>query len=268
MDTGAVIPSCAADAIQARRDAIVGAAETVARLLSAAPEGFPRLYVDHRGSRTDFSLEHVTRDADAAAWDTLLRESGLWSFMDKTARDQWREQINGEYGRGGVGKLPPIPVFTVDAARDFAARLHSERLAMVSRGVAEVHRKLSPDYRSNEVGRFGPRLVITRLGAVWGKGKWLHICHTTADVLDDLARFLYLARGLPEPDHRQGAYRLLSAAADSAPALVSMDWWTVRLFKNGNGHLVFKHAEDVDRLNRLLAVHGAGTVADDTRRRQ
>lgn len=262
--TTAVVPSCSADAIQAERDAIVRAAVAVEELLSKTPEGFPSMTLRVRGRDEPFSVALVTFDADVAAWNRMLHESGLWTFMDATARKQWVESIEPNK----YGPQKPVPVFTVQAAEDMAREIHSKRGAMVSRGVAELFRKLSPDFKRNEVGKFNNRFVIRLLATPWRHGG-LSANHHTCSELDDLARFLFVVRGLPQPDHRQGAYYAVSEATRGAtPADIEMDWWTIRLFKNGNGHLTFKHSEDVDRLNRLLAVAGRGQVPDTERKRQ
>lgn len=267
--TEAVVPSCSAAQIQAERDAIVRHAEAVEALIASAPSGFPRLQIDsHRGVRRDFEAALVVRDADAAAWDRLLRESGLWSFMDQSAREKWRDLIHGETrDHSGRSVAQAVPVFTVEAAEELARSLHEDRGKMVARGVSEVHRRLSGAYKSNEPQRFGPRMVVRGLASVWGSGKWLSISHHQADALDDLNRYLHLVRGLPEPDHRTGgAWHVLGGITNSAPAEVEFGFWRVRLFKNGNAHLHFLHPEDVDRLNRVLAYACRGQVADTVRR--
>lgn len=264
----ALVPSCSAEAIQAERDAVVEWARKVAELVGAAPPSAPPIYLDahRRGGRDRFDLADVTREADARAWDRLLRESGLWSFMDQVAREQWRAQIDGS-DRHGV-KLPELPTFTVQAAEDMARKVHADRGRMVARGVEEVHRRLSGSYRSNDPAKFGRRMVLRGLGSCWGSGKWLHISHEACDKLDDLARFLRLARGQAEDDHRRGCYSQLSDAADSAPAVIEIEFWTVKLFKNGNGHLWFRWDEDVDRLNRMLAYNSSGRIPDTERARR
>jgi Domain of unknown function (DUF4942) len=270
LDTGALIPSCSAEQIQAERDAVVRHAEQVAELIRSAPNGFPRLQIDnHRGNRVDFDSAIVIRSADAHAWNRLLQESGLWSFMDQTARDRWRDLIHGE-GRDSSGRQAEeqMPPFTVEAAEDMAQALHRDRGAMVARGVAEVHRKLSGDYRSNAPQRFGPRMIVKGLASVWGTGKWLHLCSRQTDALDDLNRFLHLVRGLPEPDHRQGAWHVLGRLVREVPGEVEFGYWRIRLFKNGNAHLYFLHDEDVDRLNRVLAYASPGQIPDTHRRQR
>jgi hypothetical protein len=263
MASFALVPSCSAEAIQAERDAVVRWAGQVAELIAAAPTSAPPMFVDaHRGRGEPFNVAAVTQEADARAWDRMLRESGLWSFMDQTAREQWREQIQGPRYHGQHTKVPELPPFTVQAAEDMARSVHADRGRMVARGVEEVHRRLSGLYRSNEVARFGPRMVIKGIGSCWGTGKWLHISHEVCDKLDDLARFLRLARGQAEDDHRRGCWNQLSSAAHSAPCVVQMEFWTVKLFKNGNGHLWFRWDEDVDRLNRMLAAAGQGCIPD------
>jgi hypothetical protein len=126
-DTGAMVPSCSAEQIQAERDSVARWAEQVAGLIGAAPSSAPRLFVDlRRGNRDEFDVAQVVREADARAWDRMLRESGLWSFMDQTAREQWREQIEGPRYNGGP-ESPSLPAFTVQAAEDMARQVHADR---------------------------------------------------------------------------------------------------------------------------------------------
>lgn len=264
MTSTALVPSCSAEAIQAERDAVVRWAEQVGELIRSAPAKSPKLYIDeHRWGREEFKVANVTRDADAYAWNRLLQESGLWSFMDAQAREEWRLQIHGPNHHGAP--MPPLPAFTVAAAEDVARGIHEKRGAMVARGVEEVHRRLSGAYRSNEPARFGPRMVLRHLGHCWGSGKWLSISNDVCDRLDDLARFLRLARGIPEDDHRRGCWHQLSDASNSAPCTVELEFFTVKVFKNGNGHLWFRYPEDVARLNRMLAYGSPGRLADTHR---
>ena len=48
--------------------------------------------------------------------------------------------------------------------------------------------------------------------------------------------------------------------------IAEFDYFQVRLFQNGNGHLTFRFQADVDRLNRVLAYGARGAIPDDVRR--
>lgn len=261
-DETAPIPSCSADQIQARRDAIVAAAEAVVGTVTGV-DGFPRLFVDY-GNRSELTVDLVRRRADADAWQEMLTGSGLWSFMDQTARDHWREMMAQAHQESRHREPVHVPQFTAEAAQEVAEQIHAERGNMVARGVADVFRSLSSDYVTNGPMAFGQKIIIRGIGSCWGRG-WFSVSHRVCDKLDDLDRFLRIARGLAERDHRRGSWQILSSTAAHPPSVVEMDYWHVRLFKNGNGHLTFKHEADVLRLNKLLSIH-AGAVIPDTSR--
>ena len=48
--------------------------------------------------------------------------------------------------------------------------------------------------------------------------------------------------------------------------MVELEFFRVKVFKNGNGHLWFRFPEDIARLNRMLAYGSPGRLADTERR--
>jgi hypothetical protein len=82
-----------------------------------------------------------------------------------------------------------------------------------------------------------------------------------------LVRVFSLFDGKPEPDHRNGIYHHLSSAAMKRPVqrYVDLDYFDVRWFKNGNGHLMFKRPELVERMNKILAKHYPHALASEVR---
>ncbi len=255
----ALVPSCDFDAILAERDGLVRHAERIDQLLREAPQGFPRLFFDRRSSRDDWDVEGVRVDANRWAWERLMKESGLWSFLDTKARNDWREQIE----RGTP------PEFNAANAEATMRSIHQQRGEMVARGVADVFRRLSGRYKTNAPNRFGMRMILTGVSSDYYSQ---HAC----DSLDDLTRAICVLRGLPEPDHRSGASSRIREARwawrQSAPRtgptkpIAEFDYFRVRLFRNGNGHLTFRFQVDVDRLNRVLAYGARGAIPDDVRR--
>jgi len=90
------------------------------QLAKAAHLGFPRLVLDEsygcRG-RPTITGEYAKRDEAEAAlvrivdirgWDYLLSESGLRTFMDATAREQWGHQI-------AEGDVPALTADNINA---------------------------------------------------------------------------------------------------------------------------------------------------------
>jgi hypothetical protein len=244
MTTTALIPSASIEAILAERDAKVQAAERILAIVAATP-GFPRLLCEQGRGRSELDPKDIARVADRDGWQRLIEETGLWSFMDQKARAEWEEHW---------GKLT-FPPLTAENAEATIATLHADRGNMVARGVAECFRRLQ-GYKTNRADRFGERMVLTRVVSEWGNDYG-------ADTLDDLNRVLHVLRGLPEPDHRRGAAMVLTEArhaAGSRQYVAAFPFFTVRVFKNGNGHVYLQHAADVQRLNKVLSLATGGSV--------
>lgn len=127
---------------------------------------------------------------------------------------------------------------------------------MFERGVLQCFRRLSWDYKTNQPFKFGKRIIVRRL-LTSGSPNF----HVTNE-LDDLIRVFSILDGKPEPDHRNGAYYLVSDARRSE---AEHDYFSLRWFKNGNGHLTFKRADLVNQMNKILAKHYPNALASEVR---
>ncbi len=127
------------------------------QLAKAAHLGFPRLVLDEsygcRG-RPTITGEHAKRDEaeasmvriiDIRGWDYLLSESGLRTFMDAKARDQWSNQI-------AEGDVPELTAANIEAT---FAQLYGARGDMFERGVLQCFKRLSWSYKTNAPFLFG-----------------------------------------------------------------------------------------------------------------
>jgi hypothetical protein len=256
-----LVPSLSLDTFLAQRDAMVERAHRARKLLqeaqaiadamptipSATSHFWLSLYTEPL--RFDFAedrgFDTYVKAIDAACWARLLDLSGLRTFMDATARRKWDESIADR-------KVPPLTLENVEAT--FGA-MHASRRDMFERGVIAVFKALSWDYRTNNPVRFGKRIILkyvfdVRIGTVNYEG---------ANRLDDLVRALSILDGKPEPDHRQGAYRRLSERR-ALPCVADFGYFTVKGFKNGNGHLTFVCPELVDQMNAIIGRHFPGAL--------
>jgi hypothetical protein len=262
---GPVIPSLAFETLLARRDLAVTQLRTIAGAVAAymdvgaaiwAKESEPgarylsapytfREPVDQRphGRGTYLTdekwLEESIASVDASLWDHLLDASGLRTFMDHKAREEWAEQIEQR-------RTPPL---TRENVRATFEALHARRGEFFERGVLGIFRALSWDYKSNQPQRFGARIVVRGVHGAFGFPD-----DRRCNLLDDLERALHVLDGKPEPDHREGTYRRLGRREDKGADLVD-DYLRIRTFKNGNAHVYFLRPDLVDEMNRILAKH-------------
>ena len=139
-----------------------------------------------------------------------------------------------------------------------SAALHESRADMFDQGVIECFNKLSWEYKANLPQKFGKRIIVSYLTYAYG------VNHRAADTLDDLMRVFRVLDGKPEPDYRQGCYVQLGAAFRETgewPKAFQNEYFTLRLFRNGNGHLSFKRLDLIDALNMIIARHFPNALA-------
>lgn len=211
-------------------------AELIERTRYARYYASDREHEDHRANPAAELLASYETHIDAGGWNHLLHASGLRSFMDSKARDQWADNIEKR-------QAPPL---TIDNIAATFHTLHEARADMVERGVLEVFRRLSWNYQTNEPCRFGKRLIVS----------YVRSCHSfKGDKLDDLVRAFCVFDGKPEPDHRAGLSVLMHDATREGRRECENDYLHVRWFKNGNGHVTFKRPDLVDKLNSILTKH-------------
>ena len=241
-------------------------------MAAAAHIGFPNLEIaTHGRGRTGTAItspdasEVIRREVDRVAWAYLMDESGLRTFMDAEARKKWTEQLCD------TGELPEL---TAENVRATFQTMHASRGEMFERGVIGCFRRLSWDYRTNNPFRFGKRLILRSLVSVspWrcnrtaARGLLVHAGYDRTNELDDLVRVFHVLDRQPEPDHRQGCYRMVSDAIDRREWRVVTEYFQLVWFKNGNGHLTFKRLDLVEKLNAIIAKHFPGALAHERRR--
>lgn len=196
-------------------------------------------------------IEEIRGSVDAQGWDYLLKQSGLRTFMDAKFRKEWDEAACNH-------KTPPL---TEEYVQGTFIKIYEERGLMVERGVIQLFRELSWDYKSNLPVRFGKRVVMNAMFNTYHQGKgsryWSPSSHGT-NRIDDLVRQMHFFDGKPEPDHRAGAgHWLHEEDMTGAPWEPYME---IRRFKNGNAHVIFKREDLIDKLNEILGRHYPGAL--------
>lgn len=268
MNSNTLVPSISIANLANQRVAVVERVRAALDLLGEAQQlakaahlGFPRLVLDEsygcRG-RPTITGEHATRDEaetsmvriiDIRGWDYLLSESGLRTFMDAKARDQWSNQI-------AEGDVPELTAANIEAT---FAQLYGARSDMFERGVLQCFKHLSWNYKTNQPFKFGKRVIVKYL---FSQGSSNY--HTTNE-LDDLMRVFNVLDGKPEPDHRHGISGLIQDAQRQRKTEAENTYFHLRWFKNGNGHLTFLRPDLVEQMNKILAKHYPNALASEAR---
>lgn len=258
MTTSELIPSVSIAAFLNAREGIRQRLETIHALIQeteamAQQAGFgrvlqPRVYkevgeFDPSSFVTPDGLNPTLHQMDVRGWKHLMNQTGLYSFFDRTAREDWRERIE-------KGDVPPLSVDTI--AGVFGA-LHQDRRNMMERGVVEVFKHLSWDFKSNQPVKISPKIVLTDILDFRGGVK--NSPRDTLYFLDDLVRALHWIEGTAEPDHRKDIWTEVRGAGT-----YDFPFFIMTVYKKGTGHITFKNPTLVGGLNQILAKHYPGAL--------
>ena len=260
-----IIPSVSLDRLFAQREAARKALEKIAEGVAEYQSIGSAILTGHEVSGYRFNdpialrgsdyrheltspkwLDESMKSLDTALWGFLFDQSGLRTFLDAEGRTKWQEQLNKH----------DVPPLTPENIRATFRALHDSRGEMFGQAVCSVFRGLSWDYKTNKPQMFGKRLILTCVIDRFG-----HAASHTCDRFDDLIRALHVLDNKPEPDHRQGSRFMLSRGGFGAPPPTwESDYFNLRTYKNGNGHLTFKRPDLVDELNRILQKYNSDAL--------
>lgn len=200
----------------------------------------------------DKAIKLITRNIDRSIWRDLMMKSGMLALMDAEAREQWYKNLE-------EGDLPAINEGNILSTFE---QLHLNKQDVFERGVINVFRGLSWEYKTNIPCMFGKKIIVNNLvthnrwgfSLSWG---WRR------DQLVDLERMLYLLDGKPVPDNRGDiSVRLMEYIRDN-PRLQSYEdeLFGIRYFQKGTAHVIFKRLDLVEKMNDIVAKHYPGMLA-------
>lgn len=243
-------------------DALAGAFEAGAAAVSAYSGHGAKAAAERLGERNDrmphsadpraWYLDKVRKDTDRAVWTHLIDFMGLERIMDRTARDQFREQLRED-----------PPEATADNCYATFTALIGDANLIFQRGVALAFSGLDRRFRSHDGFKIGSRIVLSNAINDWGS--W---ARSQDEVLRDVERAFYsLDGGKPQPERAGGIIGTWDLERSRAPGRglerkafeAEDEYFLIRSFKNGNVHLWFKRKDLVTKVNLLLAeYYGAG----------
>lgn len=202
--------------------------------------------------KADKAMPAVARNIDSSIWRDLMLKSGMMALMDTQARDQWHKNLE-------EGDLPAISEANILSTFE---QLHLNKMEVFERGIINVFKGLSWDYKTNSPCSFGKKIIINNLVSHnrWGFSlNW----GWRRDQLADLERMLFLLSGKSIPDNRSDiTTRLMAHIRDNPDKDVYEDeFFRIRYFQKGTAHLTFKRLDLVERMNDIIAKHYLGMLA-------
>lgn len=202
--------------------------------------------------KPEAAMKAITRNLDRSIWRDLMKKSGMLSLMDAQAREQWYNSLEKD----------DIPAVSEANILSTFEQLHQSKGEVFERGVINVFKGLSWDFKSNNPCKFGKKIIATGLvkhdrwgfGLNWG---WQR------DRLADLERMLVLLDGKPVPDNRADVTRRLSdhIHENRHSSRYEDEMFVIKYFQKGTAHIVFKRPELVDKLNDIIARHYPGALS-------
>lgn len=211
-------------------------------------------YLMPRGAQLPECDARVRCELDCSMWRRAFDLTGFKQLMDAEAVAEFEKSLH-----------PKPPEFTEANIRSTFIDLQSRAGEMFRRGVVNVFRHLSDDYRTNaaEPFRIGRKVVMGwmvcksfRRGLQINYGR-------PADKLNDIDRVFRTLDGKPfQP-------RALESAMNSAfeqLAVFEDGYYRAKAFKNNNLHLEFKRLDLLDKVNEQIAEHYADGALPDARR--
>ncbi|ELO7122643.1 DUF4942 domain-containing protein [Escherichia coli] len=201
--------------------------------------------------KPEAAMKAITRNLDRSIWRDLMKKSGMLSLMDAQAREQWYNSLEKD----------DIPAVSEANILSTFEQLHQSKGEVFERGVINVFKGLSWDFKSNNPCKFGKKIIATGLvkhdrwgfGLNWG---WQR------DRLADLERMLVLLDGKPVPDNRADVTRRLSdhIHENRHSNRYEDEMFVIKYFQKGTAHIVFKRPELIDKLNNIIARHYPGAL--------
>ncbi|ULK55278.1 DUF4942 domain-containing protein [Citrobacter portucalensis] len=202
--------------------------------------------------KRETAMKAITRNLDRGIWRDLMKKSGMLSIMDAQARDQWYNSLEKE----------DIPVVSEANILSTFEQLHLNKIDVFERGVINVFKGLSWDYKTNSPCSFGKKIIVNNLVAHsrWGFSlNW----GWRRDQLADLERMLFLLDGKPIPDNRGDVTtRLMEHIRDNpSKEIYEDDFFSIRYFQKGTVHITFKRIDLTEKMNDIVAKHYPGMLA-------
>lgn len=185
--------------------------------------------------------EELIKGFDAKAWEFLMIESGMKTFMSAIDIEAWNASILAK----------TTPELTLENIQATFADLYAKRGDMMERGVLSIFRGLSWDYKTNTPVKFGKKIII-RLSAHSGCSL---VDHHSGSFIDDLVRFMCVADGKPQPDSRANFCVKYGGKFVVGASAYESDYISIKGFMNGNAHIKLLRPDLVEKMNAILAKH-------------
>lgn len=179
------------------------------------------------------TFENLTQEIDRKAWSKLMHASGLAETFDAVAMKQFEASLEHN-----------PPVFSEATAKATILKLAGDIELMFNRGLVALFQRLSGKYKSHDAFKIKKKSIVKLKG--WANS----ISHDKHNLVNDFDRVIKkLTGGHYEP------YQLVSLLdkAIQKQEVYENEYFCVRFFDNGNGHIVIKNNDLINKINAIIA---------------
>lgn len=248
------LPTTLTDLLLARNEAL-RLIEDARRITEMARDVLAPLgpYLMPRGGQIPEDQQRVRCELDQSMWRRAFDLTGFKQLMDAEAVAAFERSL-----------APKTPEFTEANIRATFIDLQINADHMFRRGIFNVFRYLSDDYRTNasEPFRIGRKVVMSwMVGPSFRKGMQIKY-GWAADKLNDLDRVFQTLDGKP---FQARSLEMAMTAAFEEGAVFENELYRAKAFKNGNMHLEFKRQDLLDKVNEQIAEFYADGALPDAR---
>lgn len=249
------LPTTLTDLLLARNEAL-RLIEDARRITEMAGDVLAPLgpYLMPRGGQLSEDQQRVRCELDQSMWRRAFDLTGFKQLMDAEAVAAFERSL-----------APTPPEFTESTIRATFIDLQINADQMFRRGIFNVFRYLSDDYRTNasEPFRIGRKVVMScMVEHSFRKGLRIRYGHWAADKLNDLDRVFQTLDGKTfQPRSLESAM----TAAFEEGSVFENELYRAKAFKNGNMHLEFKRLDLLDKVNEQIAEFYADGALPDAR---
>lgn len=186
------------------------------------------------------------KEMDREIWQKLMHDSGMISLMNSEQREKWEKSLYTE----------DMPEAILDNVLASFEHLHNSSNAIFEEGIVGLFRKLSWEYKTNNPRKFGKKIIIESLVECTPYGARLR--NNAMSRLDDLTKAFCLLDKKPVPDFRYGSGAAFHDHVNKHNfdgEIFETEYYKVKYFKKGSGHVYFKDESLVDKLNEIISRH-------------
>jgi predicted RNA methylase len=239
-----------ADAISLCQKAAPTRANNYSFFDSAAREHFlTKLKLPEKELYMTKARKHV----DIEVWAHVIELSGLEKLMDKKAKEELRSSLRQDPPEATEENIKAtVEGFMVDADMIF------------KRGLAECFCKLDRRFRSHDGWKIGSRIILNR--AFNEYGGWNYYANHGDTIIDIERVFCTLEERSPLSC---GAVHLINEARrgqrsySARQTELETEYFTVRIFKNGNAHLWFNKRDLLEKVNKILGEYYGAPIPEE-----